>query len=115
VQGKVPHYDSEVFNKTQRVATKQRTASGAGGNSLSLNKSAISTYENDIRHPSFEILVRLANLYRVSTDYLLGQTNTRSVDLSELTEEEANYICGLVELMSKKNGIINNTRVWRRS
>ena len=82
---------------------------------IGVNKSAISTYENDIRQPSFEILVRLANLYRVSTDYLLGQTNTRSIDLSELTEEEANYICGLVELMSKKNGIINNTRVWRRS
>lgn len=69
---------------------------------IGVNKSAISTYENDIRQPSFEILVRLANLYRVSTDYLLGQTNIRSVDLSGLTEEEASYICGLVELMSKK-------------
>lgn len=66
---------------------------------IGVNKSAISTYENDIRQPSFEILVRLANLYRVSTDYLLGQTNTRTIDLSELTEEEANYICGLVELI----------------
>ena len=75
---------------------------------IGVNKSAISTYENDTRQPSFEILVRLANLYRVTTDYLLGQTNTRSVDLSGLSEQEASLICELVETMSKKNEVINN-------
>ena len=69
---------------------------------IGVNKSAISTYENDIRQPSFEILVRLANLYRVSTDYLLGQTNTRSVDLSELTE--AHFKCGLQSYRENENG-----------
>ena len=39
-------------------------------NLIGVNKSAISTYENNTRQPSFEILVRLATLYRVSTDYL---------------------------------------------
>ena len=75
---------------------------------IGVNKSAISTYENDTRQPSFEILVRLANLYRVSTDYLLGQTNSRSVDLTGLTEQEAALVCELVETQTKKNEIINN-------
>jgi len=75
---------------------------------IGVNKSAISTYENDTRQPSFEVLVRLANLYRVSTDYLLGQTNNRNVDLTGLTEDEANLICELVASMSKKNEKINN-------
>ena len=75
---------------------------------IGVNKGAISTYENDTRQPSFEILVRLANLYRVSTDYLLGQTNSRSLDLSGLTEEEAALICDLVTSMSKKNEKLNN-------
>ncbi len=75
---------------------------------IGVNKCAISTYENDTRQPSFEILVRLANLYRVSTDYLLGQTNSRSVDLSGLTEQEAALICEFVETLTKKNEIINN-------
>lgn len=76
-------------------------------NLIGVNKSAISTYENDIRQPSFEILVRLANLYRVSTDYLLGRTDIRAVDLSGLTEREALLICDLVESMSKKNDRLN--------
>jgi len=75
---------------------------------IGVNKSAISTYENDTRQPSFEILVRLANLYRVSTDYLLGQTSSRSVDLSGLSEQEAALVCELVETLTKKNEIINN-------
>lgn len=75
---------------------------------IGVNKSAVSTYENGSRQPSFEILVRLANLYRVSTDYLLGQTRIRSIDLSGLTEQEAALICDLVETMSKKNERINN-------
>ena len=75
---------------------------------ICVNKSAISTYENDTRQPSFEILVRLANLYRVSTDYLLGQTNNRSVDLSGLSEQEAALICELVETLTRKNEVINN-------
>lgn len=79
---------------------------------IGVNKSAISTYKNDTRQPSFEILVRLANLYRVTTDYLLGQTNTRSVDLSGLTEQEAALIREIVEAMSKQNEIINNMCVW---
>ena len=77
---------------------------------IGVNKSAISTYENDTRQPSFEILVRLANLYRVSTDYLLGQTNSRSVDLSGLSEHDAALICELVETLTKHNEMINICR-----
>lgn len=75
---------------------------------IGVKKSAISTYENDIRQPSFEILVRIANLYQVSTDYLLGQTNSRSVDLSGLSEQEADFICEFVKMLTRKNEIINN-------
>lgn len=75
---------------------------------VGVNKNAISTYENDARQPSFEILVRLADLYRVSTDYLLGRTNTRSVDLSGLTEDEAAIVSELVESMRRKNEKLNN-------
>ncbi|MGN1340700.1 MAG: helix-turn-helix domain-containing protein [Oscillospiraceae bacterium] len=74
---------------------------------IGVNKSAISAYENNLRQPSFDILVRLANLYRVSTDYLLGQTSTRSVDLSGLTEEQAVKICEFVTMLTQQNEKMN--------
>ena len=75
---------------------------------VGVNTNAISTYENDARQPSYDILIRLANLYRVSTDYLLGVSDHRSCDLSDLNEEEASIICELVKMMSKKNEKLNN-------
>ena len=72
-----------------------------------MNKSAISTYENNTRQPSFEILVRLATLYRVSTDYLLGRTDCRSLDLSGLTDEEAAAVSEIVAIMTQNNERLN--------
>lgn len=70
---------------------------------VGVSKGAISAYETDIRQPSYEVLIRLANLYRVSTDYLLGRTDDRSLDISDLTAHEAAMIAELVASMSVKN------------
>ena len=75
---------------------------------IGVNKSAISTYENNTRQPSFDILVRLATLYRVSTDYLLGMTNIRSLDLSGLSDEEVVAVSDLVAIMTKRNEQLNS-------
>lgn len=75
---------------------------------IGVNKSAISTYENNTRQPSFDILVRLATLYRVSTDYLLGMTNIRSLDLSGLSDEKVVAVSELVAIMTKRNEQLNS-------
>ena len=70
---------------------------------VGVSKGAISAYETDIRQPSYDILIRLANLYRVSTDYLLGREDTRSLDVSELTAHGVAIVSELVAAMSAKN------------
>ena len=77
-----------------------------------VTKNAISTYENGTRQPSFETLIRLAVIYRVSTDYLLGVENDQSLDLSGLTEDDVAVVKRMVEILSEKNAMIqdNNAR-----
>lgn len=70
---------------------------------VGVSKGAVSAYENDIRQPSYDVLIRLANLYRVSTDYLLGRTDDRTIDISGLTADEAAIISSLVASMTEKN------------
>lgn len=70
---------------------------------VGVSKGAISAYETDIRQPSYEVLIRLANLYRVSVDYLLGRTDDRTLDISGLTAHEVAIITELVASMSAKN------------
>lgn len=75
---------------------------------IGVNAGTISSYENDTKQPSFEILVRIANLYCVSTDYLLGMTNSRPLDLSGLSEQEVALVRELVERLTMKDEIINS-------
>ena len=70
---------------------------------VGVSKGAISAYETDIRQPSYDVLIRLANLYRVSTDYLLGRQDVRMLDISGLTTAEAAAISNLVASMTAKN------------
>lgn len=73
-----------------------------------VTKNAISTYENGTRQPSFETLIRLAVIYRVSTDYLLGVANDQSLDISGLTEDDVAVVKRMVEVLSEKNALIQD-------
>lgn len=70
---------------------------------VGVSKGAISAYETDIRQPSYDVLIRLANLYRVSTDYLLGRTDDRTLDISGLSAREVAIVSELVASMTAKN------------
>lgn len=39
-------------------------------------------------NPSFDVLIRIAQFFGVSTDYLLGIVGERSVDVSQLTDTQ---------------------------
>jgi Helix-turn-helix. len=45
---------------------------------LCVQRNAISRYENDEREPEYDILVKMADYFSVSTDYLLGRTDEKS-------------------------------------
>lgn len=65
--------------------------------------SAVSSYEAGIRYPSYDTLVKLARIYHVSTDYLIGMTDNRNIDVNGLNEEEVAAISNMVELLRKKH------------
>ena len=64
-----------------------------------VTKNAISTYENGSRQPSFETLIRLAVIYRVSTDFLLGVANEQALDISGLNEDDVDAVRQLIEVL----------------
>lgn len=70
---------------------------------IGVNKKQISAYENDSRQPSYEILIRFAHLFRVSTDYLLGCQAIKTIDVYGLTTTELNIVTELVANMVEKN------------
>lgn len=78
---------------------------------LNLNKGAISYYENNVRQPSYATLIRIATLFNVSTDYLLGCQRDIVLDVSGLNDDDLNLVRNLVESLTKKNKQIEGNRI----
>ena len=70
---------------------------------VGVERSSVSLWEGNLRQPSYTTLVRLANLYGVTTDYLLGRVDDRLLDLSGLTSVEVALVAQLVAEMTAKN------------
>ena len=88
-------------NRLKQLRQNNRLRQDQVASLVGVNKNTMCSYENDVRQPSYEILVRLATIYRVSTDYLLGCE--RTVDVSGLTPKEIQTITELVADMTEKN------------
>lgn len=69
---------------------------------LGLTKSVISAYENGIRMPSYDILISISRIFKVTTDYLLGLDQKQDVDFSGLTEEEVKAVTNLIKAMKHR-------------
>ncbi len=70
---------------------------------LGVTKTLISSYENDLRQPSYEYLLKLSRLFKVTTDWLLGNTPQASFNFSSLTEEQTALILGMIREFEKAN------------
>lgn len=69
---------------------------------LGLTKSVISAYENGLRMPSYDVLIHIASIFDVSTDYLLGVERKQELDLSGLSKEETAALVNLIKAMKRK-------------
>lgn len=72
---------------------------------IGVTKSVISYYELLERSPSPEVLIKLAAIFNVTTDYLLGidKKHTQTLDVSGLTDDDVQFLRLAIELLKKKN------------
>lgn len=71
---------------------------------LGITRSSVNAWEMGISVPSTSYIVELAQLFHVSTDFLLGLKQNASIDISGLSEEEIRILNELVHYFRKKAG-----------
>ena len=64
---------------------------------LNVTRSAVNAWEMGISVPSTALVIELAKLFQVSTDYLLGLKNNIILDVSNLNEKEIMILYELVQ------------------
>ena len=76
---------------------------------LWLSKATVSYYEQSLRYPSPEILIKLSDIFHVSTDYLLGIEDKKQIlDVTGLDDEDILFLEDAVRLLRKKNNEHSN-------
>ena len=64
---------------------------------LKLTRSSINGWEMGLSVPSTAVVVELAKVFNVSTDYLLGLDNNASINITGLSEKEVAVLCDLIK------------------
>ena len=63
---------------------------------MGITRSSVNAWEMGISVPSTQYIVELANIFNVSTDYLLGVNRTSSISVAGLTDQDIELVRGII-------------------
>lgn len=69
---------------------------------IGIAKSVISFYESGDRFPSNDVLVKIARIFNVTTDYLLDVERERTVNVSGLSDEDIAAVTTVIDALKRK-------------
>lgn len=82
--------------KIKELRKAKRVSQVEMANALGLTKQCVSNWENDNIQPSIEMLVKIADYFGVTTDYLLCRSETDIINVEGLTPVEISHIRDIV-------------------
>lgn len=89
--------------KLKELRTQKNLSQNQLANILNVHKATISLYESGSRYPSYNILKATARYFHVSTDYLLQMNPVRTLDVSNLTDEQVAVVEQMVSVLLQSN------------
>ena len=97
----------ELGTKLRELRRKQNWTQSQVAQRTGGTASVVSAYENGIRQPSYEVLIKLARLYNVTSDHLLGISGRRLPDsqslisLDRLTPAKISLVLQLIDALKE--------------
>lgn len=73
------------------------------GKLIGTTKAVVSKYENAMSYPPYDVLIKISEVFRVSTDYLLGIKKDKILDVSQLTDSQFDSIVKIINEFEKAN------------
>ena len=94
-----------IGKRIKDLRTKYRFTQTELAEKVGVTKSTIAAYENDSRQPSYEVLIKLSNVFRVSIDSLLLDRSGAILEVSGLNKEQLDILDNLIKHFRKSNAI----------
>ena len=92
-----------VSQNIKSLRTAKKMTQSELADRVGVSKATISTYEVGTRLPSYDILIKLAAVFHVTTDNILGFSNKYVIDVSKLNNRQRNVVQEIVSLYTLAN------------
>ena len=90
-------------DKLKALRTAKKLSQKELADIIGVTKSVVSFYESGDRFPSYDVLVKISCVFNVTTDYLLGVERKRTLDVSELSENDISVVNTVIEALKNKS------------
>ena len=70
---------------------------------LGITRSSVNAWEMGISVPSTQYIVELAEIFKVSTDFLLGVDSSATVSVAGLSDADINLIFSIINHLRSRN------------
>ena len=78
------------------------------GKKINTSRSNIANYENDKNMPSVDILEKLAKIFNVSIDYLLGKSDIKNPNKIDINDMDIAFSSGIKGLNKQNQEVLKN-------
>ena len=85
-----------VADKIKLLRENAGLSQKALADKLGITRAGVNAWELGISVPSTKYIIELANLFKVSTDYLLNVNNDKALNIDGLTDKEIKIILELI-------------------
>lgn len=92
-----------IADRIKFLREQQKMTQTALSKRLGITRSSVNAWEIGISVPSTQYIVELAAIFHVSTDYLLGVSDTVTLPVSDLSEQDVQMVYQLLDYIRRKN------------
>ena len=88
--------------KLKQLRKNQKMTQQQLADRLGVAKSVVSYYESGDRYPSYDVLIKIATTFHVTTDYLFGIEHDRILNVSDLSEDDIAVLVTVADALRRK-------------
>ena len=81
------------------------------GKRIGRSKPVISSYENNIKTPPLDVLIKISNEFNVSLDYLVGKEKTEALYTDGLSNSQIELLKMIIEEFQDKNSLFKGLSI----
>lgn len=82
----------QFYDKLKQLRVENNFSQKSVAQKLNISNATLSQYESGVRQPSYDVLKKIADIYNVSIDYLLGRTNIKNYEEYNISTHIVNRI-----------------------